>query len=237
MEHTDDQQIEAYLRNKMTPEERQRFEDALAADPELRRRTDELRRLAGSVRQMALADTRRRVEAVREKIRTEEKEGAPPGKSGYWHWLVVGLILAGLVWLGYRYFYPPEMEQEDKKPTMETRETPPQQPAGPVANTPDTPRKEPADELGKSAVEPFSSDNVPVLDSRGKATGRTIRVDQYRDSVRLYILKGNLLELYIPPGKELPRPVVIIDREGRLYLRLPGGSEVQLQATGEAAPF
>ncbi len=237
MEHTDDQQIEAYLRNKMTPEERQRFEDALAADPELRRRTDELRRLAGSVRQMARADTRRRVEAVRDKIRGEEEESPPPGKSGYWHWLVVGLVMAGLLWLGYRYFYPPEMEQEDKEPTMETREAPLQPPAGPVAQTPDTPPETPADALGQSAVEPFSSDNVPVLDSRGKSTGRTIRVDQYRDSVRLYILKGNVLELYIPPGKELPRPIVLIDRGSRLYLRLSGGSEVQLNATGEALPF
>lgn len=237
MEYIDDQQIEAYLRNKMTPEERRRFEDALAADSELRGRTDELRRLMENIRQMARADTRRRVEAVRDKIRSEEEgaaeEPGPPGNR--WRWLLGGVLLAGLLWLGYRYFSPAGPKEGGGTLPAGIRDTLPCKPGGPIAETPAGP--EPQDELGQSAVMPYTSDTVKVLDARGKATGRTIRVDQYRDTVRLYILRGDVLELYIPPGKEIPRPVVLFERDGKVYLRLPGGGEARLEASGEALPF
>lgn len=238
MEYIDDQQIEAYLRNKMTAEERRHFEDVLAADPELRGRTDELRRLMENIRQMARADTRRRVEAVRDKIRAEEEgaaeEPGPPGKR--WRWILGGLALAGLLWLGYRYFSPAgSKEGGGGTPPAGIRDTLPRKPNGPIAETPAVP--ESPDELGQSAEAPYTSDTVKVLDAQGKATGRAIRVDQYRDTVRLYILRGDVLELYIPPWKEIPRPVVLIDRGGRVYLRLPGGGEARLEASGEALPF
>jgi len=79
MENINITQIESYLRGKMTPEERARFESALAADPELRRRTEELRQFASDLRQVARADIRKQVEAVRDQIKQEESEkGRPP---------------------------------------------------------------------------------------------------------------------------------------------------------------
>lgn len=114
MKNLDITQIESYLRNKMSPEERAQFEAALAADPELRRRTDELRQFAGDVRHIAREDIRKRVEAVRDKIKREEAaQERPPGNpSPGWIKSVILLaigILLGLV-LGRLLFQPPPIE-------------------------------------------------------------------------------------------------------------------------------
>lgn len=90
----------------MTPEERARFESALASDPELRRRTEEMRQFAGDLRQIARSDIRKRVEAVRDQIKQEESEKGRPSKEHplSWIrsaiWLTVGTVLGlALGWL------------------------------------------------------------------------------------------------------------------------------------------
>ncbi len=236
MEHIEDQKIEAYIRDKMTLEERRRFEADIAADPELRRRVDALRRLAEDIRQIARADTRRRVEATRDKITVEEqtpKEPRLPAKR--WRWFLGGLLLAGLLWLGYRYFSPVDPKEGGGTHPAGTRDTLTQQPAGPVAEIPDA--AEIPDELGQSAVTPFTTETVEVLDASGNKIGRTIRVEHYRDTTRLYIFRDNILELYIPPGKDLSGPTVLTARNGRLYLRVSRGNEVHLEATNNPTPF
>ena len=106
MENIDDQQIENYLRNKMTSGERQLFEDALDANPELRRRTDELRRFSEGIRQIARAGIRRRAESVRDEIKAEEQTLHKPASRPFPWRLVFELVLvAGLLWLGYAYFF------------------------------------------------------------------------------------------------------------------------------------
>ncbi|MBC7775491.1 MAG: hypothetical protein H7246_08630, partial [Phycisphaerae bacterium] len=104
MENIDIQQIESYLQGKMTLEEQRAFEVALAADPELRRRHEELRQMAKGIRQVARADIRQRVETLRDKIKQEESAPHPEphsanlGKSAAF--LVIGLFLGlGLGWL------------------------------------------------------------------------------------------------------------------------------------------
>lgn len=236
MEHIEDQKIEAYIRDKMPPDERRHFETDIAADPELRRRVDELRRLAGDIRQIARADTRQRVEAIRDKFRAEEQTPEEPRlPDKRWRWLLGGLLLAVLLWLGYLYFSPVDPKAGGGTQPAEIRDTLEQQPAGPVAEGSDAP--EFSDELGQSAITPFATETVKVLDARGNPTGRTIRVEQYRDTTRLYIFRDTLLELYIPKGKELPGPTVLILRNSSLYLRVPPGKEMHLEDTNYPTPF
>lgn len=95
MEDINITQIESYLRGKMTPEERARFESALAADPELRRRTEELRQFANDLRQVARSDIRKRVEAVRDQIKQEESEKDHPPKEPPLSWI------RSVIWLTF----------------------------------------------------------------------------------------------------------------------------------------
>lgn len=125
MENIDTTQIESYLRGKMTPEERSQFESALAANPELRQRTDELQQLADDLRQVARADLRKRVEAVRDQIKQEEaeQEERPPSTT-LTSWkksaaLLVGGILLGLA-LGWLLFHKGEQAEDDLKPVAQT---------------------------------------------------------------------------------------------------------------------
>ncbi len=106
MENIDIQQIESYLRGKMTPEEQGAFEAILATNPEMRHRTEELRQMAEGIRQVARADIRQRVEAMREKIEVEENTIKPNPEPVPTNWgksaglLVIGLFLGlGLGWL------------------------------------------------------------------------------------------------------------------------------------------
>jgi hypothetical protein len=100
MKNLDITQIESYLRNKMSPEERAQFEAALAADPELRRRTAELRQFAGDVRHISREDIRKRVEAVRDKIKREEAaQERPPGNPPP-GWIKSVMLLAFGILLG-----------------------------------------------------------------------------------------------------------------------------------------
>lgn len=82
MENMDTTQTEDYLRGKLSPEERRQYESAMAADPELRRQTDDLRQFAEDIRQVARSDIRRRAESVRDRIKREEAESDfSPNKS------------------------------------------------------------------------------------------------------------------------------------------------------------
>lgn len=128
MENIDIQQIESYLRGKMTLEERAQFEAALAADPELRRRTDELRQFANDLRQVARVDIRRRVEAERDQIKKEEAgqeqpaKDPPPAKANPTIILATGLligILLGLT-LGWLFFQKEATDSDDTKPVAQT---------------------------------------------------------------------------------------------------------------------
>jgi len=74
MENMDIQKTEDYLRGKLSVEERKQYESAMAADPELRRQTDDLRQFAEDIRQIARSDIRKRVESVRDSIQREEAE-------------------------------------------------------------------------------------------------------------------------------------------------------------------
>ena len=109
MENIDIEQIESYLQGKMTSEERAQFESFLAADPELRRRTDELRQFANDLRQVARADLRKRVEAVRDQIKQEEAnlKVQPKTRLNHTAMLAIGILigtLLGLV-LGWLFFH------------------------------------------------------------------------------------------------------------------------------------
>lgn len=86
--------IESYLRGKMTPQERALFESALASDPELLRRTEELREFAYDLRQVARSDIRKRVEAVRDQIKQEESEKGRPPKEPPLSWIRSVMLLA-----------------------------------------------------------------------------------------------------------------------------------------------
>lgn len=101
MENIDIEQIESYLRGKMTSEERAQFESVLAADPELRRRTDELRQFANDLRQVARADLRKRVEAVRDQIKQEEANLKAQPKTGPnpTAMLAIGILIGTLLGL------------------------------------------------------------------------------------------------------------------------------------------
>lgn len=126
MENNDIEQIEAYLRGKMTPEERSQFESALAADPELRRQTDELRQFANDLRQVARADLRKRVETVRDQIMQEEAGQQQPAstKTTSTSWiksamlLVVGILLGFA--LGWLLFYQEESDNGTPVPVAQT---------------------------------------------------------------------------------------------------------------------
>ena len=114
MENIDNTQIEAYLRGKMTSEERVQFEAALAADPERRQRTDELRQFANDLRGLARSDIRKRVEARRDQIKLEETVQEPPPKKSPSGWiktvalLAVGMLLGlALGWLLFQKEPPP----------------------------------------------------------------------------------------------------------------------------------
>jgi len=122
MENTDITQIEAYLRGKMPPEERTQFESALATNPELRQRTDELRQFANDLREVARADLRKRVEAVRDQIKQEEAVQERPPENPPSGWIKSAMLLAvgmllGLA-LGWLLFYkePPVQDNTDDIP-------------------------------------------------------------------------------------------------------------------------
>ncbi len=238
MKNIDDQQIEDYLRDKMTPDERRVFEDAMAADPELRSRTDALRGLAESIGQVAKADIRKRAEAVSRKIREEEQArgGAPKGRGIPWGGLIGLIVVAVLFWLGYSIFFhvepKPSIELKDNPsmqgvpPTTEPLQRGVQAPAQNqdsagkkprIANAPKKPLPGDEEELGRAAIQPFAAETIGVLGPDGQPTGRKIQVNQYRDTIQMYIFKDNLLEIYLPKGKnpaEREKPAQPVNTSG-----------------------
>ncbi|MBK7940044.1 MAG: hypothetical protein IPJ82_24520, partial [Lewinellaceae bacterium] len=104
---------------------------------------------------------------------------------------------------------------------------------GPVAGTPGSLD----DEIGQSAVKPFSSEEISLIDETGQITGRKIRVDRYWDKEQLYIFREDLLELYLLPGKDLPKPAVLIEEDGVVFLKMPDGSRLHLEMSGKEMPF
>lgn len=254
MKNIDEQQIEDYLRDKLPPDEREAFEAALAADPELRRRTAELRLLALSIRKSARADIRERAEAVSRKIRAEE-EAPPKGRSVLWSWLIGSIGVAVLLWLGYSiFFHVDPVPSNGWKNNPSIQETPPatkpiqpgvqtpvqnQNSTGkkpPIANAP-KPTASDEEELGQSAVQPFASELIAVTGPAGQPTGRKIRVKQYRDPIQMYIFKDNLLEIYLPKEKNLPSPLTLQARDKDVYLKLADGKLLRLEPTGMSVNF
>lgn len=258
MKNIDDQQIENYLRDKMPPDERRAFEDALAADPELQSRTDALRILAESIGQIARADIRKRAEAVSRKIREEEQgpEEAPPkGRAVPWRWLIGLIAVAVLLWLGYSIFFhvepKPSIELKDNPsmqgvpPTTEPLQRGAQAPAQnldsagkrpPIAQAPKPPASD-EEELGQSAVQPFAAGMIVVTGPDGQPTGRTIQVNQYRDTIQMYIFKDNLLEIYLPKEINLPNPLILLARDKDIYLKMADGNLLRLEPTGISVNF
>ncbi len=113
MENNNEQQIEAYLRGKMSAAERVLFEAALLADPRLQERTKELRQFSEGVRRAARADIRKRVEALRDSIQQEESGQKhhdteaprllPEPKTALALGILVGLLLGlSLGWLLFK---------------------------------------------------------------------------------------------------------------------------------------
>lgn len=120
MENIDDQQIESYLRGKMTLEERGVFEALLATDPELRNRTEALHHMAEGIRQVARTDIRKRLEAQQDKIKQEERGGK--GSSTNWGKSIVLLSIGMLLGLCLGWFLFREKPAVPPSNVVENRE-------------------------------------------------------------------------------------------------------------------
>ncbi|TNE53613.1 MAG: hypothetical protein EP344_14820 [Bacteroidetes bacterium] len=220
MEKIDDQHIEDYLRNKLPQEERQAFEAALAADPDLRQRTDDMRRLKDHIRQSARQDIRMRVEAIRDTIRAEEQ--APPSsrqpRSFPWRLIFELLLAAGLLWFGYQYFSQPE------EPEVQEQETQPA-PATTAENKPP---------VATPQYEQLFQDTIP---GPGIPTQLTVLLKPgiQQPGQPVYALEpdGGGLCLYVHPEDGFwKNPMEITLKNGRYFLTI-GKRQYPLRADGE----
>lgn len=225
MKHTDNQQIDRYLRQEMSPGERLDFEAKIATDPALRQAMEETRQLAEGIRFAAGRDIRRRADAAREHYHQAERWRNMRPKI----WVAGGLVLlAGLLWFGLPRFF----DGEKLQPTEIETPTPtlPKPPVGPVAsdeNPSKTDGKDTQKEtLGQMQTGAKSAESVPVLNADGSESGEKIRVEIFEDagsSQRKYLFTTDALRFFIPPGTPFPARPTLVRRGTEIFLKMPDG--------------
>lgn len=215
MERFDDQTIEDYLRNTMSADSRQEFESALAADAELRRRTDDMRQLMDGLRQAARADIRRQVEAVRDIIVQVEQHPEEPGAESArfpWRLLFELVLIAGLLWLGYLHF---TAEPAQPAPVSTTSNP------GPVAQ-----QQYPALFRGEiPGPKPGEKTQLTVLDKSTPAGPGHPSYALDED--------GGGLCLYVHQDDNFWKKTLQLTREGEHFYLYIGGEKYLLEADGE----
>jgi hypothetical protein len=157
------QEIESYIRNEMSSDERRDFETKIEADPELRKEVEEAIIIANGIRYAARNDLRQMAQNASNEFHGKQETRKLPGLLVIFG---VVVILAGLAWLGYFYFE----HSLNTEPTNTTEEKVNSGMASEGTSTE-------ADNLGISNQAPLTSKNVTLLNFEGKETGESIVVN------------------------------------------------------------
>jgi hypothetical protein len=185
------QEIESYIRNEMSSDERRDFETKIEADPELRKEVEEAIIIANGIRYAARNDLRQMAQNASNEFHGKQETRKLPGLLVIFG---VVVILAGLAWLGYFYFE----HSLNTEPTNTTEEKVNSGMASEGTSTE-------ADNLGISNQSPLTSKNVTLLNFEGKETGESILVNIYRDEAlgsTHYILEEDFLNFYLSATNE-----------------------------------
>ncbi|MBK8485536.1 MAG: hypothetical protein IPL31_14630 [Saprospiraceae bacterium] len=208
-ENIDIQEVESYLHDKMTLEERQDFEARMELNETLRKEVEKTIVISKGIKHAAKNDIRQRAEAVRNAYHSNNGFQKPRFN---W-WMVVGLfMIAGLLWFGYWYFWKSQIAETDK--TTPAKSTP-------IIAT-QTPTNQ-DDSLSMTGDSPLFSKLVQFVNNDGKAIGESIQVNIFRDNSLKqihFLYQNELLNLYLPAGIEFPLPPILIGQGNDRFLKI-----------------
>ena len=205
----DTQEIESYLRNIMSLDEKQDFEARMVSNENLRKEVEETIIIAKGIQHAAKNDIRQRAEAVRDAY--HDNKGFQKPKINWWMFAGI-LMIAGLLWFGYWYFGKSQIAETDK--------TPPEK-STPILATQSTENQD--DSLSMTGGIPLFSKFVQIVNIDGKPKEDSIQVNIFRDNSLKqihFLFQNELLNFYLPDGIDFPLPPLLIGRDNNLLLKI-----------------